>query len=108
VAGGDQERLLYGPNAWAVAQGLPAGEFMLELTDAETGEPPAVLDLAWPNGLHEGPSRPVAVLIEQGEETEEGANDAGYRYFTEAEAFRAYAGARGTPGEPGRPRIKGF
>jgi hypothetical protein len=36
------------------------------------------------------------------------ANGAGYRYFTEAEAFRAYAGGRGTPGEPAGRGLKDF
>ena len=63
---------------------------MHELADAETGEPLAVLDLAWPDGLQEGLSRPVALLIDEGQETEEAANRAGYLFFTDAESFRAY------------------
>jgi hypothetical protein len=90
VAGEDEERLLHEVNAWVVGQGLPAGEFMHELADPETGEPLAVLDLAWPGGLQEGLSQPVALLIDEGQETEEAANRAGYRYFTDAEALRAY------------------
>ena len=49
-----------------------------------------MLDLAWPDGLQEGLSQPVALLIDEGQETEEAANRAGYRYFTDAESFRAY------------------
>jgi hypothetical protein len=63
---------------------------MHELSDPETGEPLAVLDLAWPDGLQSGLSRPVALLIDEGQETEEAANRAGYRYFTDAESFRLY------------------
>ena len=90
VAGEDEERLLQEINTWVVAQGLPPGEFMFELTDQETGEPLAVLDLAWPNGLQEGFSQAVSLLIDEGRETEEAANRAGYRYFTDLEAFRSY------------------
>ncbi len=90
VAGEDEERLLQECNTWVIAQGLPPGEFMFELTDSETGEPLAVLDLAWPNGLQEGFSQPVSLLIDEGRETEEAANRAGYRYFTDLEAFRSY------------------
>jgi hypothetical protein len=50
----------------------------------------AVLDLACPDGLQEGLSRPVALLIDEGQETEEAANRAGYLFFTDAESFRAY------------------
>ena len=90
VAGEDEERLLQEFNTWVIAHGLPPGEFMFELTDSETGEPLAVLDLAWPNGLQEGFSQAVSLLIDEGRETEEAANRAGYRYFTDVEAFRSY------------------
>ncbi len=50
----------------------------------------AVLDLAWPDGLQAGLSVPVALLINEGPETEEAANRAGYRYFTDVDEFRAY------------------
>ena len=45
----DEERLLHEVNARVMRQGLPAGEALNELADAETGEPRAVLDLAWPD-----------------------------------------------------------
>jgi hypothetical protein len=63
---------------------------MHELADPETGEPLAVLDLAWPAGLQEGLSRPVALLIDEGRETGEAANRADYPYVTDAAEFRAY------------------
>jgi hypothetical protein len=50
----------------------------------------AYLDLAWPNGLQEGYSQPVALLIDEGKEIEEMVNRAGYLYFTDVEAFRGY------------------
>ena len=90
VAGEHEEQLLNEINTWVLGQGLPAGEFMHELSDPETGEPLAVLDLAWPGGLQEGLSQPVALLIDEGQETEEAANRAGYRYFTDPVAFRSY------------------
>ena len=61
-----------------------------ELTDAESGQQLAVLDLAWPDGLQVGLSQPVALLLDEGKETEEAANRAGYRYFTDVDAFRGY------------------
>ncbi|MFQ5751538.1 MAG: hypothetical protein ACE5HI_06025, partial [bacterium] len=61
-----------------------------ELTDPRTGEPLAALDLAWPNGLQEGFSQPVALLIDEEKETEELVMRAGFLYFTDVEAFRTY------------------
>ena len=47
---------------WVHAQGLPDGELMFELSEGmESGAVLAVLDLAWPNGLQEGLSQPVAL-----------------------------------------------
>ena len=94
VSGGveseEEEQLIQACNAWVVQHGLPEGEYLYELTDALTGEPLAVLDLAWPSGLQEGYSQPVALLIDESQETEEAANRAGYRYFTDVDAFRTY------------------
>ncbi len=90
VASEDERRALVECNEWVVRHGLPEGEFAFELADPVTGDPFAVLDLAWPLGLQEGYSPPVAVLIDEGEEAEEAANRAGYRYFTDPESFRAY------------------
>jgi hypothetical protein len=50
----------------------------------------AILDLAWPNGLQEGLSQPVAILLGEDHEAEEAASEAGYRFFTSAKAFRKY------------------
>lgn len=71
-------------NDWVAAQGLPKGEVLYELSDQQTGAPLAVIDLAWPRGLQEGLSQPVALLLNEGEEVEEIVNQAGYRFFTNA------------------------
>ena len=63
---------------------------MYELADPESGEPYGVLDLAWPDGLQEGLSVPVALLLNEPEETEAAANLAGYRYFTDVDSFQSY------------------
>ena len=94
VSGGfddeEEERTIRKCNEWVVKHGLPEGEYLYELTDSETGEFLAVLDLAWPNGLQEGYSQPVALLIDEAEETAEAANRAGYIYFTTVKQFRNY------------------
>ena len=63
---------------------------MYELVDEKTGEPLANLDLAWPNGLQEGLSQPVALLLGEGPELEEVVEAAGFRFFTSAKSFRSY------------------
>lgn len=75
---------------WVVQHGLPEGELNWEVIDERTGEPLVVLDLAWPNGLQEGLSQPVALLIDEAEETLDRANGAGFRYFTDLNSFQRY------------------
>jgi hypothetical protein len=85
-----EERTLLKCNRWVVQQGLPEGELRYELVDEKTRELAAILDLAWPNGLQEGLSQPVAVLLDEGAEVEEIANAAGFRFFTSVTDFRRY------------------
>lgn len=86
----DEERLIRECNEWIEQHGLPAGEYMYEIVDPASGEPVAILDLAWPQGLQEGLSAPVALLIDEGRETEEAANRAGFRFFTSVDVFKDY------------------
>jgi hypothetical protein len=72
------------------AQDLPRGQMSLDYTDPDTGEQRAVFDLAWPDGVQEGLSQPVAVLLNEGEETLALASSAGFRCFTDIEGFKAY------------------
>jgi len=90
VASEDEEVELFAASAWLTEQGLPAGELMFELSDPETGDALAVLDLAWPNGLQEGLSEPIALLLDEPVETISRANQAGFRCFTEVESLQEY------------------
>ena len=54
-----EEEVLIETNEWVIDKGLPEGEFLYELTDQETGQPIAILDLAWPDGLQSGLSQPL-------------------------------------------------
>lgn len=80
-------------NDWVVGHGLPGGTFEHELADAHTGQPLAVFDLAWPNGLQEGLSQPVVLLMGESLAAEEAANSAGYRFFTGVDAFKQHVRA---------------
>ena len=90
VLGEEEEDVLVETNIWVVERGLPEGEFMFELVDPSTNEALAVLDLAWPDGLQAGLSKPVALLIDEAPETLEAANAAGYTYFTDVAEFKSY------------------
>jgi hypothetical protein len=90
ISSEEEEQLLLDTNIWVLDQGLPEGEMMYELVQADTGDPVALLDLAWPDGLQHGLSQPVALLIDEGEDTLSAANKAGFRCFADAESFRSY------------------
>ena len=86
----EEQRQIEACNDWIAAHGLPRGEMLSELSHPTTGAPLAVLDLAWPRGIQEGLSQPVALLLNEGEEIEEIVNQAGYRFFTDPAKLCAY------------------
>lgn len=84
------ETILEQLNQWLAEIGLAKGQLNEEHADTQTGEPLVVLDMAWPDGLQEGLSQPVALLMDYDSETLVRANEAGYRCFTSAESLRRY------------------
>jgi hypothetical protein len=70
-----------------------------DFADATTREQKAVFDLAWPNGIQEELSQPVAVLINESNETLALASQSGFRCFTTMEDFRKYVEAEILAGE---------
>jgi len=90
IEGEEEEQELEALNEWVAENGLPKGLSAYEVADADSGEPVAVFDLAWPSGLQEGLSQPVAVLLNEGKATLEVANAQGFRYFTSGAAFQHY------------------
>ena len=93
TADAEEEGILLDLNEWVRARGLPEGQLQYELTHPDTGDPLAILDLAWPDGVQEGLSAPAAVLLGEGQELLQLANDHGFRHFTSADAFRRYVEA---------------
>jgi hypothetical protein len=97
VSGGitsdEEEAELAALNDWVESQGLPRGILAYDFADSETGEQRAVFDLAWPSGVQEELSQPVAVLIDEGSAIIGLANEAGFRCFTNATSFRHYVQA---------------
>ena len=90
VAENEELEIIRACQEWLRGQGLPEGENLYELVDSHTGDVLAILDLAWPSGLQEGLSQPLALLIDEPDETVEAARKAGYTYFTNLQEFRHY------------------
>ena len=90
IVSSEEEQLILDTNIWVTEQGLPEGEFAYELVDESSGQLKATLDLAWPNGIQEGYSLPVVLLIDEGSEVERVVNQAGYRSFTSPDDFKSY------------------
>lgn len=90
IASEVEEAELVALNDWLVARGLPAGRLGFEIAEADTGQPEAILDVAWPNGIQEELSAPVAVLLNESSETMKIAARSGYRAFTNVDDFKQY------------------
>jgi hypothetical protein len=71
-------------------QGLPRGIMAYDFADPDTGGQKAVFDLAWPNGIQEELSQPVAVLLNETTSVIAVASQAGYRCFTMTDDFKRY------------------
>ncbi len=95
-----EEEYLKAINDWMEQQGLPRGLLAYDFADAATGEQKAVFDLAWPIGIQEELSQPVAVLLSETVETFSIASQAGYRCFTDIEEFRRYVDSEILNGGP--------
>ncbi len=89
----DEEAQLEALNDWIEARVLPRGIMPYDLSNPQTGEQIAVLDLAWPNGIQEELSQPVALLLNEDAATIAIASQAGFRCFTDVHVFRRYVEA---------------
>lgn len=85
-----EEKELEALNDWVEAQGLPRGILAFDFADPESGEQQAVFDLAWPNGVQEELSQPVAVLLNESAAAIAIASRAGFRCYTAVEDFKDY------------------
>jgi hypothetical protein len=85
-----EEQQIEGLNEWMESVGLPRGTSSFDFSDSETGQQKAVFDVAWPNGVQEELSEPIAVLLNEPAETLALASGAGFRCFTSVATFKAY------------------
>lgn len=85
----EEEWALNEVNSWLTSRGLPAGEMSYELV-ADTGEPLAILDLAWPNGLQQRLSTPAALLLNESADLILLVQSQGFRVFVDVDDFKKY------------------
>ncbi|MFZ4629552.1 MAG: GmrSD restriction endonuclease domain-containing protein [Blastocatellia bacterium] len=90
IAHPEEEAELSALNDWVESVGLPRGVIGYDVVDPETGDQRAILDLAWPDGLQEELSQPVAVLLNEDAAVISFASQSGYRCFDEIRSFRQY------------------
>lgn len=90
IASEDEEAQLAAINDWIASLGLPRGQTSFDYTEPDTGRQLAVFDLAWPVGIQEELSQPVAVLLNEDAATLALASSAGFRCFTTEKDFRSY------------------
>ncbi len=89
ISSDEEESALQNVMDWMEEKGLPRGELGYELAlDDDEGH--VVLDLAWPNGIQEGLSRKVALLIDEDDETHTRVNHADYEYFTNVQELKRH------------------
>ncbi len=86
----DEEAELRELNDWMRARVLPAGVLSYEHVDTVSGKQVALFDLAWPDGVQEELTQPVAVLLNEPRSVLEIASGAGFRCFTTTDNFRRY------------------
>jgi hypothetical protein len=90
IADEEEEAVLEEFNDWVETVGLPRGIIGFDFADQDSGQQLAVFDLAWPNGLQQELTQPVALLIGEEPTTIALASRAGYKCFTDSHSLRSY------------------
>ena len=75
---------------WMEEQGLSSGQRNYMVIDNDTE---VILDLAWPDGVQVGLSKPLALLLNESDEACAAANRCGYTYLTDVQGFKDYVKA---------------
>ena len=86
----EEEAELEALNDWVESKGLPRGVASFDFADPATGEQQAAFDIAWPSGIQEELSQPVAVLLNEAAPIITLASQAGFKCFTDSRSFRRY------------------
>lgn len=94
IASEEEEAEIRNLNIWVESLGLPCGIVSYDCADPASGEQRAVFDVAWPSGLQEELSEPVAVLLDEDEMTLRIAREAGFRCFSDVTSFKKYVASQ--------------
>lgn len=76
--------------SFVITNGLPRPEVDYEVVDPSTGETLVTVDVAWPKGIQEEFSQPIALILETSEEATNALNQVGYRFFTDIKSLYRY------------------
>lgn len=87
---GEEDEELQALVTWTIASGFPKPELNFEVSDPQTGEVLIIVDAAWPKGLQEEYSPPIALCLEEDEQKIAILNQVGYRFFTSVETLQRY------------------
>jgi len=85
----DIEYLIQQIDDWVAEHSLPSGEKQYNCSDETSGEQLAIFDIAWPNGIQEGYSQPIALLLNDTSSLEFAASK-GFRCFSSIEQLKNY------------------
>jgi len=85
----DEAKIIKHVNNWMDEHGMAEGILNYDLVNEE-GESLTIIDLAWPEGIQTGLSQPIALLINESEDTHNIVNQQGYKFFVDAESFKEY------------------
>lgn len=86
----DEENQLAEIANWMEENGLNSGERNYVIDDNGND---VILDLAWPDGVQTGLSKPLALLLNESEDVYAAANRCGYTYLTNLQDFKEYVKA---------------
>jgi hypothetical protein len=85
-----EENALEAFNDWVAGQQLPRGQLNYELSESLGDGSKPLLDLAWPAGLQENLSQPVALLLNRPSEVLAIASQCGFQCFAQMDQAKAY------------------
>lgn len=86
----EEENQLAEVSNWMEENGLISGERNFVIDDNGND---VILDLAWPDGVQTGLSKPLALLLNESDDVYAAANRAGYTYLTSIQDFKEYVKA---------------
>lgn len=86
----EEENQLAEVSNWMEENGLNSGERNFVIEDNGND---VILDLAWPDGVQTGLSKPLALLLNESDDVYSAANRAGYMYLTSIQDFKEYVKA---------------